>query len=256
MPVVGRGRIIVWEGASLWILEAEHGSAETEPHRHHALQITYSIKGGFEIGLNGEWVSGPIVAVASDTEHVFRASGAAAHLFIDADSAVGRALSAELFGKSAIVRVETAVAKSSLEALINCFDQNSPEAELMALGRKIVDQWSAIVMPKAADGRVHRMIAFAGTHLDGKLSLPSAADHINLSPSRASHLFVENTGLAFKTYVLWLRLERAVELYASGKSLTEAAHEAGFADSAHFSRTFRRTFGLPAASLRLTASQA
>jgi AraC family transcriptional regulator len=49
-----------------------------------------------------------------------------------------------------------------------------------------------------------------------------------------------------------LRIERAVQLYAGGRSLTEAAHQAGFADSAHFSRTFRRTFGLPAAALRLT----
>ena len=29
-----------------------------------------------------------------------------------------------------------------------------------------------------------------------------------------------------------------------GSSLTEAAHEAGFADSAHLSRTFRATFGI------------
>jgi AraC family transcriptional regulator len=49
-----------------------------------------------------------------------------------------------------------------------------------------------------------------------------------------------------------LRIERAVQLYAGGRSLTEAAHQAGFADSAHFSRTFRRTFGLPAAAPRLT----
>ncbi|HEX8669031.1 MAG TPA: hypothetical protein VF727_11750 [Allosphingosinicella sp.] len=34
----------------------------------------------------------------------------------------------------------------------------------------------------------------------------------------------------------------ALQAYAEGKSLTEAAHEAGFSDSAHFSRTF----GLPA----------
>jgi AraC family transcriptional regulator len=31
--------------------------------------------------------------------------------------------------------------------------------------------------------------------------------------------------------------------------LTQAAHAAGFADSAHFSRVFRRTFGLPATTL-------
>jgi AraC-like DNA-binding protein len=40
-------------------------------------------------------------------------------------------------------------------------------------------------------------------------------------------------------------------MYASGAALTEAAHGAGFADSAHLSRTFRRMFGISAASLRV-----
>jgi AraC-like DNA-binding protein len=65
------------------------------------------------------------------------------------------------------------------------------------------------------------------------------------------HLFVEQTGLPFRTYLLWLRLTKAVAVFAGGGSLTEAAHEAGFSDSAHFSRTFRRMFGLPAAALQL-----
>ena len=41
----------------------------------------------------------------------------------------------------------------------------------------------------------------------------------------------------------------ALEAYAAGQSLTEAAHLAGFSDSAHFSRVFKRTFGLPATTL-------
>jgi AraC family transcriptional regulator len=63
---------------------------------------------------------------------------------------------------------------------------------------------------------------------------------------------VEHTGLPFRTYLLWLRLTKAVGVFAGGRSLTEAAHEAGFADSAHFSRTFRRMFGTQAAALRVT----
>ena len=46
------------------------------------------------------------------------------------------------------------------------------------------------------------------------------------------------------------RLVRALQCYADGHSLTEAAHHASFADSAHFSRVFRRYFGLPATTLR------
>jgi AraC-like DNA-binding protein len=45
---------------------------------------------------------------------------------------------------------------------------------------------------------------------------------------------------------------RAVELFSAGTSLTDAAHGAGFSDSSHFSRTFRRMFGIAADSLRVS----
>jgi AraC-like DNA-binding protein len=84
------------------------------------------------------------------------------------------------------------------------------------------------------------------------LSLSDVVDVGALSAARLRHLFVEQTGLPFKTYVLWLRLTRAVERMAAGRSLTQAAHEAGFADSAHFSRTFKRMFGIAPAGLRIS----
>ena len=99
------------------------------------------------------------------------------------------------------------------------------------------------------DVRIQRVIDRAAEHLDESLGRAAAAAGVYLSPSRLRHLFVEQTGLAYKTYLLWLRLIRALEVYAEGKSLTQAAHAAGFADSAHFSRTFKRTFGLPATTL-------
>jgi len=45
-------------------------------------------------------------------------------------------------------------------------------------------------------------------------------------------------------YLLWQRLLIALASTARGVSLTEAAHGAGFADSAHMARTFREAFGL------------
>ncbi len=55
--------------------------------------------------------------------------------------------------------------------------------------------------------------------------------------------------MRFRAYVLWLRLEIALSAYVDGKSLTEAAYAGGFADSAHLSRTFKKMFGITAASV-------
>lgn len=242
---------MVWEGASLWMLEGAHESAELDPHAHHAIQITFLLKGAFEVRIGEESLGGPIAAVASDARHGFGASGAVAFLFVAPESAAGRALTRELFGARPGAAVTSDWAASALEKLRGCFAAGGGEAELRALGREIMAMLPAAPAPLLPDRRVLAMIAYAAERLGDAISLPAAAAHVHLSPSRARHLFAAQTGLPFKTYVLWLRIERAVALYAEGRSLTEAAHEAGFADSAHFSRTFRRTFGLPAAALRL-----
>jgi AraC family transcriptional regulator len=251
MLIAGRGSIILWEGASLWIMKAEHETAETKAHSHHAIQITFQLEGSFEISSKTACLSGPIVAIASDTSHALRASGAAALLFIDPESSVGRALSSQMFWQSPIVSLKGDLANSFLNDLRRCVDEGHSQEEMLKLGRKLVADLSTVTGPSFSDQRVRAMIDYARDNLENGITLPAAAKHINLSESRARHLFVASTGLPFKTYILWLRLERAVQLYASGSSITQAAHSAGFADSAHFSRTFRRTFGLAAAELRL-----
>lgn len=251
MPVVGRGRIVVWEGASLWMLEGEQETAELQPHSHHAIQITFCLKGSFEIAVTGECLTGPVVAVGSDAKHNFRASGAVAFLFIAPESTVGRALGNDLFAHRPWANVANGPMMTSLEELRECFRSGAGEEEILRLGRKIMDMLPAAEGSELPDPRVLAMIDYARKNLEEIVTLPRAAEHVNLSQSRARHLFVAQTGLPFKTYMLWLRIEHAVARYAAGSSLTEAAHDAGFADSAHFSRTFRRTFGLPAAALRL-----
>ena len=51
-------------------------------------------------------------------------------------------------------------------------------------------------------------------------------------------------GIAYRAFVKWRKLLATLESVSCGADLTQAAHEGGFADSAHFSRTFKDTFGL------------
>ena len=253
MQIAGRGEIEVWEGGSLWVLSAASETAHAGSHSHHAIQITFSLDGWMELRSAHERLDGRVVAVAADADHVFTASGRAAFLFIEPESDAGRSMATLLEGRS--------LAALDLASVADLAEELTPEnraapgrRSLTAIGKTLVDRIAGSASGKPLDPRVQAMIGFASENLDKPLSLIRATSHIGLSPSRLRHLFVTQTGLAFKTYLLWLRIRRALELYAAGASLTDAAHEAGFADSAHFSRTFRRTFGVPAASLRLTRS--
>lgn len=232
------------------MLEGED-TADLHPHAHHAIQISFCLKGWFQISVGDESLSGPVAAVASDAPHGFRASGAVAFLFIAPESAVGIALAKLLFADRAWASVTGGPLAAALKPLCDCFAHGGDESDIRRAGRGILDALPVAEPRAMPDSRVLAMIAYAGENLEDRVSLPEAAGRAGLSSDRARHLFVAQTGLPFKTYVLWLRIERATALYAAGSSLTEAAHEAGFADSAHFSRTFRRTFGLPAAALRL-----
>lgn len=256
MLVKARGRIIFWEGASLWVL-GTRSSAERYPrtavHSHHAVQLTLALRGEFSLVDRGRLVHGPAAAVAADTEHAFEAEGVVAHLFVDPDGRDGRAITRALFGRARVVSIPEERVEGFAAGLLEAFESNKrTDAALLEWGRRWVAHLAGdddtVLRP---DPRVRKMLAWMGTRLEGPITLAEAAKFVGLSSGRARHLFVEQTGLPFRAYVLWLRVTKAMELYVGGESLTEAAHAAGFSDSAHLSRTFRRIFGITADSLRM-----
>lgn len=98
------------------------------------------------------------------------------------------------------------------------------------------------------DPRVERALAILKGSIPDVPLLGEVAGAVGLSDSRLTRLFNASLGLSLRRYVQWLRLRHVVFCMARGDSITKAAHEAGFADLAHLSRTFRSMFGLPISS--------
>jgi AraC-like DNA-binding protein len=173
-------------------------------------------------------------------------------LFVEPESEPGRAIAKSLFACASLVPVpRLLVADLAAELLAQYRRPRLHEAALEKLGRNLVMRLAGLAQATPPDPRVRKIMSFAAARLDDAVTLGAAARSAGLSPGRARHLFVEQTGLPFRKYLLWLRITRAVALFAGGASLTQAAHEAGFSDSAHFSRTFRRMFGIAAAMLEI-----
>jgi AraC-like DNA-binding protein len=256
MATKAYGRMVFWEGASLWVLGTRPGEGpypKTKLHAHHAVQVTVSLRGWFTIENPERQVGGDAAAVAPDTEHALAAEGMVAQLFVDPEGEPGRELQRTLFSAENLVSIPGTKLAGLPARLRDGFEApGRSDQSLIDLGRDLL----ATLAPGSGrderpEARVRRMSAWAAGRLDTPVSLADAAAHVGLSTGRARHLFVEETGLPFKTYLLWRRLMRAAEIFSAGSSLTDAAHDAGFSDSAHLSRTFRRMFGITADSLSL-----
>jgi transcriptional regulator GlxA family with amidase domain len=87
--------------------------------------------------------------------------------------------------------------------------------------------------------QVRRVRDYVDADLHGAMSLRAAAAHARLSPGYFSRRFRQSFGVTFSRFVAARRVERARGLLVGGAGkLCEIALACGFADQAHFTRTF------------------
>jgi AraC-like DNA-binding protein len=106
--------------------------------------------------------------------------------------------------------------------------------------------WLATETPRPVDPRVARLVA-ALRDPDADRAAVIAA--IGLTRAHLGELFARDLGVTLRAYQLWHRLLAALAVFARADA-TEAAHAAGFADLAHFSRTCRRMLGASPTAMR------
>ena len=114
--------------------------------------------------------------------------------------------------------------------------------------------WLARSPRTPLDARVSQALAAIDRLIPtGSVRLADAAREAGLSLGRFRHLFAEEVGMPFQRHVLWRRMRVAFEALGRRATATEAAHAAGFSDSAHFARTIKAMFGVRATDLLFEA---
>jgi AraC-like DNA-binding protein len=94
--------------------------------------------------------------------------------------------------------------------------------------------------------RVTRLVSAIDDALAQSSNVQDIAQRLAVSSSQLQRRTHAALGVPVRRLVRWRRLRRALIALSSGGNLTSAAHEAGFSDSAHFSRTMRDMFGVRA----------
>jgi AraC-like DNA-binding protein len=224
-------------------------------HAHYAIQIAFGAAPGirFRPSERAEWTAYVGAIIPSRQPHAMDVTRVPANvvLFVEPETREGRAL-AERWLRHGIAAMPRDVFEAVAPPLfVAAFEERSAAAVERAARRVIHALTGGIEPAVVTDERILRAVAHIKAHLDAPLTLDDVADVACLSPSRFRHLFVEQTGVGLRPYVLWRRFLRVWELLTGGASLSTAAHAAGFADAAHLSRTSRSTFGFPPSAMQM-----
>ena len=246
---IGVGRSYLWDSGSLLI---GRSLGESGVHAHHAIQIALSTAEISFRPATGGWTSYRGVFITPNYPHAFASyDNDVAHVFVEPESRPGRVI-LERIATTGIVMVPTADVDVAAAMLFEPWARRPGAAVMIAAAQRVVQYFAGSVEPsQVPDERVARVIAHMKANIDRALTLTELADVANLSPGRFRHLFVGETGMTVRLYILWLRFQRAWELIAEGNSLSSAAHGAGFSDAAHLSRTSRRMFGVSPVAIQM-----
>ncbi|WP_018042560.1 helix-turn-helix domain-containing protein [Methylobacterium sp. 88A] len=236
----------------LWHVEGGHTFfagplAYNASHQHGAPVYLAGLYGPFRIRFRpGPWIACRTAFVPAGMRHELDCAGdPLAVLYLEPEAGARALLGLIAAGQDIDgARVAMRGEIEPLRALYEC-----PRATVWA-GQAIADLAGFAVRRNGPtlDGRIARIMADLGTCQDTGMSAPRLAASVGLSSSRMQHLFTREVGVPFRRYRSWLRMRRAIDAVIRGETFTGAAHDAAFADQAHFANAFRETFGAPASA--------
>ena len=250
------------EGESAWQGELTVGLGwfyycgpvgDTEFHQHYAVQICMPFSGPLQIEIQErKRTVESFLVIGSNVRHRIWSPSASVQLLYIEPNLLER--------NTARLNVsDVSILDLSSEQMMSIKAVLDIDARLITtdLGRKIV----SLIWPQESDSdafsvidpRISKSLIEIGQAEDLNLRLGQVIQSSGLSASRFRHLFRTQVGMSLKSYLLWTKLQRAIQSLATDSSLTHAAHLAGFSDSAHLSRTFRQTFGFAPADLTRNA---
>ena len=224
---------------------------ETARHAHHAVQVCVGLEGPVRLRVRAErrWRLYDAAVVRADVPHELAGDACTMGLlFVEPEGRDGRRL--QLTSDQDATSLGSEQVRGLRRVLNRASSRSASHVALESIAHELLGAIGLEVSPpRELYPHVARALILLRERVDDLPGSTALAHLLELSPDRFRHLFAREVGLPYRRYRLWLRLKTAVEETRSGASLTEAAHAAGFADSAHLTRTFRQMFGIAPSSV-------
>ncbi|OBK48310.1 helix-turn-helix domain-containing protein [Mycobacterium sp. 1081908.1] len=200
-------------------------------HHHPAVQVTVGRRGPITLTrADDRREECRLVVVGSGVRHAVRsdARSAALTLYLGLQTPQGVALNAlsHNHGRGVwVVDDGTPLAEATAAALTG--DGPHAAAEFL-VGRLCGQQGGPSVHPQ-----LRRAIEVVSSRVPSHVDVASVANAVALSPDYLGRLCRQQTGVSMSATIRWARLVTAMGHLIAGRSVTDAAHLAGFADGSH-----------------------
>ncbi len=203
----------LWLGGDYCLLAGTTGVTHT--HAHYAHQFLIAREGEVQALIDGHVHCGRVLVIESGRKHAI------------------------LTPEQSTVTLFAEPLAFDLKGLHQCCLDAGPQLDSLAGCIQRLPR-------RALDPRVSKALERIRAVGDHALPAERLAYAASLSISQLERLFTGSLGISVRRLVLWQRLRQALKLAMQGNNLTQAALAAGFADSAHLSRSVRRQFGVRA----------
>ena len=108
--------------------------------------------------------------------------------------------------------------------------------------RSLPEEFLGLPMPQ--DARLLRIAAALSDRPDDERRMEEWAMWAGIAPRTLTRRFVAETGFSFTEWRQRVRLLKALEMLAAGKSVTTISLDLGYGNVSAFIALFRRTFGV------------
>lgn len=251
---VGVGQFFAWDGGCLFI---GHHDRPIAQHSHQAIQLMAASEGTHRVRATDDaaWITHSVTGIPARAPHAIDVTDSdyGMVVLIEPETVEGRAIM-ERYLTNGIAEISDTRTPTIVRSIFDRWLAGNRE-DTVAEVRGLVQHLAADARPPVVtDPRVLSAITFITGRLHHPITLEEVASHVCLSPGRFRHLFSEQIGMGLRPYLLWRRFILVWGLLMKGHSLSEAAHAAGFSDSAHLSRTSTRHFGFAPSNIQVQSS--
>lgn len=218
-----------------------------ECHSHNYVQVTLGVEKDFEIAVENTSYLTKGIIIDSNTAHSLRGDKLwQLYLLINPESSFGETIKRELLTHGRVrLLTEKEIDENMSLAINDCLKAIDKE-KYKKLINHIKQNLGVISLEnaKVLDKRVTELLNYISSQPLEMLNVKDLSNRIYLSESRLSHLFKVEMGISLSSYILHEKLKKALRLVFTGSNITDAALEAGFNNSSHFTRTVRDRLGM------------